>query len=188
MKIAAVLFVALAPLCAQEIKQDISQDIKLPASLDKLATKAEESVDVTLDGNMLRLAARFLSDKDSDEARAKKAISGLQSVAVRNFQFAGEGEYDPADLNAVRSQLQSPAWSRIVGAKSKATGEDFDVYFKIDGRGQLAGVFIIAAEPRELTIVNITGSLDPEHLADLGGQFHIPAMDFAFHGKGSSHQ
>ena len=91
MKIAAVLFVVLAPLCAQETKQDI----KLPASFDKLAAKAEESVDVTLDGGMLRLAARFLSDKDSDEARAKKAISGLQSVAVRSFQFAGEGEYDP---------------------------------------------------------------------------------------------
>jgi hypothetical protein len=181
MKIAAVLLAALAPLCAQDVKPEI----KLPASLDKLAAKAEESVDVTLDGNMLRLAARFLSDKDSDEARAKKAISGLQSVAVRSFQFAGAGEYDPADLNAVRSQFQPPAWSRIVGAKSKATGEDLDVYFKIDDRGQLGGVFIIDAEPRELTIVNITGVLDPEHLADLGGQFHIPAIDLAFRDKRS---
>ena len=181
MRIAAVLLVALAPLFAQETKQEI----KLPASFDKLAAKAEESVNVTLDGGMLRLAARFLSDNDADEARAKKAISGLQSLTVRRFQFAGEGEYNPADLNSVRSQLQSPAWSRIVGAKSKATGEDLDVYFKIDGKGQLAGVFIIAAEPRELTIVNITGTLDPEHLADLGGQFHIPAIDLAFHREGS---
>jgi hypothetical protein len=176
MKIAAVLLAALAPLCAQ--------DVKLPASLDKLAAKAEESVDVTLDGNMLRLAARFLSDKDSDEARAKKVISGLQSVAVRSFQFASAGEYDPADLNAVRAQLQPPAWSRIVGAKSKATGEDLDVYFKIDDKGQLGGVFIINAAPRELTIVNIAGVLDPEHLADLGGQFHIPAIELAFRDKG----
>jgi hypothetical protein len=176
MKVAAVLFVVLAPLGAQEIK--------LPASLDKLAAKAEESVDITLDGNMLRLAARFLSDKDSDEARAKKAISGLQSVAVRSFEFASEGEYDPADVNALRSQLQAPAWSRIAGAKCKATGEDIEVYFKIDAKGQVAGVFIIAAEPLELTIVNITGILDPEHLADLGGQFHIPAIDLAFRGKG----
>jgi hypothetical protein len=172
MKIAAILFAALASLTAQEIK--------LPPGLDKLAAKAEESVDVTLDGAMLRLAARFLSDKDSDEARAKKAISGLQSITVRSFEFAREGEYDPADVNAVRSQLQSPAWSRIVGAKSKTTGEDIDVYFKIDAKGQLGGVFIISAGPRELTIVNLTGTLDPEHLADLGGQFHIPAIDLAF--------
>jgi len=163
----------LAPLCAQEIK--------LPASLDKLAAKAEDSVDITLDGGMLRLAAGFLSDKDGDEARAKKAISGLQSVTVRSFEFASDGQYDPADLNAVRSQLQAPAWSRIMGAKSKATGEDIDVYFKIDGNGRLGGVFIISAAPRELTIVNLTGTLDPEHLADLGGQFHIPAMDLSFH-------
>lgn len=172
MKIAAVLVAALAPLCAQEIT--------LPASLDKLAAKARESVNVTLDGSMLRLAARFLSDKDSDEAKAKKTISGLQSVMVKSFEFAKEGEYDPADVNAVRSQLQSPAWSRIVGTKSKATGQDIDVYFKIDGKGQLGGIFIIDAEPRELTIVNITGVLDPEHLADLGGQFHIPDMDLVW--------
>ena len=174
---AAMLFPAMAPLCAQEIK--------LPPSLDKLAAKAEESVDVTLDSGMLRLAARFLSDKDGDEARAKQAIAGLQSVIVRSFEFASDGQYDPADVNAIRSQLQSPGWSRIVGAKCRATGEDVDVYFKVDGNGQLGGVFIISAGPRELTIVNLTGMLDPAHLADLGGQFHIPAIDLSFENRGS---
>src|ERR1041385_8705702 len=104
MKIAAVLFAVLAPLGAQEIK--------LPASLDKLAAKAEGSVEVRLDAGMLRMAARFLSDKDPDEARVKTAVSGLQSVTVRSFEFASDGDYDPADLNAVRTQLQAPAWSR----------------------------------------------------------------------------
>jgi hypothetical protein len=177
MKIGPVLFAMLAPLLAQEIK--------LPASLDKLAAKAEDSVDITLDGGMLRLAARFLSDKDGDEARAKKAIQGLQSITVRSFEFASEGQYDPADVNAIRSQLQAPNWSRIVGAKSKVTGEDIDVYFKIDGNGQLGGVFILSAAPRELTIVNLIGNLDPAHLADLGGRFHIPAIDLSFYGRGN---
>jgi hypothetical protein len=176
MKIVTVLFAVLAPLCAQEIK--------LPPSLERLAAKAEQSVDVTLDGGLLRLAARFLSDKDADGARAKKAISGLQSVTVRSFEFASAGQYDPADVSAIRSQLQAPAWSRIVGAKSRATGEDIDVYFKIDGIGQLGGVFILSAGPRELTIVNLIGTLDPAQLADLGGQFHIPAIDLSFRDLG----
>ena len=163
-----------------------AQQIKLPASFDKLAAKAEGAVDVTLDSGLLRMAARFLSDKDADEAKAKKAISGLERVAVRSFQFAGEGEYDKADLAGLRSQLQGQAWSRIVGAKSKATGEDIDVYFKIDAKGLLSGVFMIVAEPRSLTVVELAGTLDPEHLADLGGQFHIPEVDIAFRDNGGA--
>ena len=63
MKLAYVAFAALLPVAAQEFK--------IPASLDKLADKATEVVDVTLDSAMLQLASRFLSDKDVDEARVK---------------------------------------------------------------------------------------------------------------------
>jgi len=174
MRFAALLAAVLLPLAAQEIK--------MPPSLDKLAAKAEESVDITLDSSMLRMAARFLSDKDVDEARARKAISGLQSVTVHSFEFSSDGQYDPADVAAIRAQLQPPAWSRLVGVKSRSTGEDVDIYFKVDSSGQLGGVFILCAAPRELTVVSLVGTIDPEHLADLGGQFHIPALDFDFHG------
>ena len=36
---------------------------------------------------------------------------------------------------------------------------------------------VIAAEPRELTVVNIVGTIDPAQLSDLGGRFHIPGLD-----------
>ena len=153
-----------------------AQEIKLPANLDKLAAKAEESVDVTLDGGMLRLAARFLSDKDGDQAKVKRVIAGLQGIYVRSYTFAHDGDYSMADVDAVRAQVQAPAWARIVGVTSKHHGEDVDVYFKNTG-DKLGGVLVIAAEPRELTIVNIVGTLDPEQLAELGGEFHIPKIE-----------
>jgi hypothetical protein len=52
-----------------------------------------------------------------------------------------------------------------------------DVYFKDGGNGQLGGIVVIDAEPLELTIVNISGTLDPERLADLGGEFGIPRFE-----------
>lgn len=162
-----VLAVSLTPVWAQEIK--------LPANLEKLAEKAEESVVVTLDSNMLRLLAKF--DKDSDEAATKKLLAGLESVYVRSFQFAAEDEYKTADVEAVRIQFQAPTWSRIVGVRSKHSGGDVDVYFKDGGNGKLAGIVVIAAEPKELTFVSIVGSLQPEQLGDLGGQFHIPKLE-----------
>ena len=38
-------------------------------------------------------------------------------------------------------------------------------------------ILVIAAEPKELTIVNILGTLDPEKLADLSGEFGIPKFE-----------
>jgi hypothetical protein len=162
----ALLAAALSPVWAQEMK--------LPSNLEHLAATAQESVTVTMDKAMLRLADRFLSDKD-DEAKAKKMMAGLDGVSVWSFEFEREGEYNPADVDAVRAQLQAPAWSRIVGVTSQS-GENVDVYFKTAANGQLGGVVVIAAEPRELTIVSVTGTLDPSQLADLGGQFHIPKL------------
>jgi Domain of unknown function (DUF4252) len=158
------------------------QEIKLPANLEKLGEKAEHSVNVTLEGTMLRLAGRFLSDKDSDTAKARSVFAGLESVHVRSFEFAREGEYNMAEVDAVRAQLQSPAWSRMVGVRSKrinGDSGDADVYVKIAGNGQFGGVVVISAEPKELTIVTIVGTLDPQHLAELGGKLHIPELAFS---------
>jgi hypothetical protein len=170
MRIATFILVGvLTPLAAQEVK--------LPANFDKLAAKAEESVDVTLDGSLLRLAARFLSDRDNDQVKVKRLIAGLQGIYVRSFTFARDGEYNMADVDALRAQAQSPTWSRIVGVISKRNHEDVDVYFKNAGGDKLGGILVIAAEPRELTVVNIVGTIDPEQLSDLGGEFHIPKLE-----------
>ena len=167
MRIASIVLAAAAiPLWAQ--------GITLPANLDKLAEKAEESVVVTLDKSMLRLTGRFLDE--AEEAEIKKLVAGLDSIYVRSFEFAKEGEYSAADVEAVRGQLPAPAWSRIVGAKSQRSGQDVDVYFKNAGNGQLGGIVVIAAEPRELTIVEINGTLDPARLGELGGEFGIPRL------------
>ena len=170
-------------LVASMVTSLVAQEIKLPVNLDKLAAKAVESVDITLDGTMLRLAGRFLSGKDQDQTRAKNLISGLQSISVRSFTFASAGEYSTADVDAVRVQVQSAPWGRVVGVKNKE-GENVDVYFKDGGEGKLAGIVLIAAEPKELTVVSIVGAIDPSQLGELGGEFGIPKLDVDVHLSG----
>jgi hypothetical protein len=155
-----------------------AQEITLPPSIEKLADKAEKTVDVTMNKSLLQMAAKFLSDRDGDEQKARKLIAGLDSIVVRSFEFAREGEYTAADVDAVRAQLQAPAWLRVVGVRSKTSGDNAEVYFKNGANGQLGGVAVIAAEARKLTIVSISGTLDPAQLAELDGQFGIPRLDF----------
>jgi hypothetical protein len=160
-----MLLVAALPVCAQQFQ--------LPPDLEKITAQAEETVDVTLDGSMLQLAGRFLSDKDEDLAKVKKLLTGLRGIYVRSYEFKQEGAYGKSDLDLIRRQFPKPDWSAIVGVRCRETGDNVDVYFKADDDGNLGGIAVIAAEPTTLTIVNIVGKVTPEQLGELGGQFGI---------------
>jgi hypothetical protein len=151
-----------------------AEDIKMPINLDKLAERASESVDVTLDSSLLQLASGFLSKEDPDEAQVKKLVGKLKGIYVRSFEFDKEGQYSMSDVDAIRAQLKSPGWSRIVGVKS-LKGENSEVYLQKNG-DQIGGLVVIDAEPRELTIVHIDGPIDPEELSQLGGHMGIPKL------------
>jgi hypothetical protein len=141
-------------------------------SLDKLKAKASETVNITLDGSMLQTAGKFLSNDDPDNAQIKKLVSGLKRIVVRSFEFEHTGEYLESDLDAVRGQLRDPSWKKIVEFRSK-TDDNSDVYVKNDA-DRIVGLVVVAAEPKELTVVQIDGPLDMEGLAKLAGNFGIP--------------
>lgn len=168
-------FVAIALLAAGSLA---AQEFRLPASLDRLKDKATEVVDVTLDSSLLQLAARFLSDKDADQAKVRKLVGGLTGIFVRSFEFDRPGEYLESDVESIRSQLKAPGWSRIVGVINKRGGDNAEVYIKT-ANGQVSGLTIIAAEPKALTIVHIEGKIDPDQITELGGQFGIPKLSRA---------
>ncbi|MFN7993255.1 MAG: DUF4252 domain-containing protein [Bryobacteraceae bacterium] len=145
-------------------------------NFDRLAAKAANSVDVTLDGSTLRLATKFLSGEDEDEAKVKKLVAGLKGIYVKSFEFKNAGEYTQADLEGFRALVRTPGWERIVGVQSKEDGENVEIYLKTDPKG-IGGLAIIAAEPKELTLVNIVGPIDLDSLSELGGHFGIPEVD-----------
>ncbi|HKS95045.1 MAG TPA: DUF4252 domain-containing protein [Terriglobia bacterium] len=147
-------------------------------NLEKLTSKAAEVVDVTLDQSMLQLAARFMSDERSkDEAQARELIKQLKGVYVKSFEFDKEGEYSLSDLESIRTQLHAP-WSRIVDVRSKRQGENAEVYLMNSGAdNKISGLAIIAAEPKELTVVNIVGPIDVDRLIELEGRLGVPRLD-----------
>jgi len=162
-----ILALALAvPASAQRINLEVRD-------LADLADKADEVVDVTLDASMIKLAAKFLGGSDPKEREVRDMISGLQGIYVRSFEFSKEGEYDRALIDRIKSQL-GPSWKPLVTVRSKTKD---NVNIMADLRGdQVAGLVILAAEPRELTIVNIVGNIDIDRLSRLEGEFGIPKI------------
>lgn len=153
-----------------------AQDMQLPPDVEKLSAKAKETVEVKMDGPMLRWASKFLSAEDPDERKAAKLITNLKGIYVRSFEFDREGAYTSAEVEELRAQFRSPVWSRVVGVRSQREGDNVDVFFKIED-DQMAGIVIISAEKKELTVVNIVGPIDVDQLTDLGGEFGIPKLN-----------
>jgi hypothetical protein len=155
--------------------------------LDKLADKASEVVDVTIDGSLLQLAARFMSDKrDPEEAAAKQMVQRLKGIYVRVYEFDKEGEYSQADVEEIRKQLHSPNWQRTVEVRSKRGGDNAEIYLMPGsgtGADAIQGIAILCAEPKELTVVNIVGPIDLDKLADLDGEMGMPHLGLERSGK-----
>jgi hypothetical protein len=149
----------------------LGQTFTLPERIERLSARAKGTVNVTLDGALLQLAGQFLNSSDSDERVVKEIISKLRGIYVRNFAFAREGEYTDADLNEVRSQLKSPAWTRLVDSRDE--NDHMQIFVRAEN-STLGGVVILAAEPMQLSIVSIDGAIDLKQLSKLSGKFGIP--------------
>ena len=161
-------FLILAILCMAI--PALAQDAKLNlTNLEKLSSKATNVTDVSLDKSMLKLAAQSMNKEDKEEHAAKDLISGLDGVYVKVFEFDKDNQYSPQDIEAVRSQLQGPGWSRSVNIHEEKTHELTEIYLMKgkDGDG-VVGLAILVAEPRELVVVNIVGPIDMAKIGALG--------------------
>jgi uncharacterized protein DUF4252 len=152
-----------------------AQDSRIQtASLDHLAAKASESVDVSVDERLMKMAAKVFSDQDADERKIKKLIEGLKGIYVRSFEFDKSGQYTDADLESIRTQLRGPGWTRMVNVFSKKDG-NLEVYLLFNGE-MVNGLAVLHSDEKELTVVNIVGPVDLDKLAQLEGQFGVPEL------------
>ena len=133
--------------------------------LDRLADKSRETVDVTVDAAMLKETAGFLAGKGSDSEKVQQLIEGITGIYVKSFQFGVPDAYTEADVEIIRKQVSGAGWSRIVGIRGKR--ELTEIYFWKE-RETNGGLVVIAAQPNELTIVNIVGRVDLASLGALG--------------------
>jgi len=143
-------------------------------NLDRLAGQAAESVNITIDPAMLKLAGSFLTG-ERENVVAKQMLQELKGIYVKSFEFDRENAYTPDDVSAVRKQLAAPGWSRLMTVDSKRDRELVEIYSWREGN-ESGGLAILVAEPKELTVVNIVGPMDLTRLAALQGQFGIPRL------------
>lgn len=164
MRIAWLTVVTALTLSAQGI--DVS-------FLDKLAEKAKASAVVNLGPEQLAL----LTGGKPPEGKAglEELLKKLKGVHVWNYEFDAPGLYNMDQVRAFRDRIKADGnWVALVTVREK--DEFTDILVKRGADGKPAGLLIVAAEPKELSVVHIEGSLDLTDLSKLGGIPGVPAI------------
>jgi Domain of unknown function (DUF4252) len=150
--------------------QSFAQDAKLQlGDLDKLSAKAARVTDVTLDGSLLQFAVTLIQKidaQDEDVAQLQNIIKNLKGIYIKSFEFDEASQYSKADIDAIRSQLTSPRWTKIVQSVEKRHNEYDEIYLLKNG-DRIGGVVILVAEAKELTVVNLVGDVPVDKISSL---------------------
>jgi hypothetical protein len=155
----------------------------LPPQLEKeLAAHASDVTEVTLNKSLLGFASKVMSSKGRDDAAVKQLIDGLDGIYVRSYEFEKEGQYGQEVVERVRQAVATPEWVSLVHEQDRKHGETTDVLVKMIN-GQNHGMFVLSAEPRELTIVMILGPIRLEDLGKLKGVSGLGALGAVNGGK-----
>ena len=167
-----LLLFALVPVAAN------AQNARLHFErLNGLETKARDVVEVNIEGKMLDLAKRVLAKmNDQDARKVGQAISGLQAIYVRAYNFENENEYNTADVDEIRSQLQAPGWEKLANVRSKRNNQKVDVFTMFTG-DTMSGVAVVVSDAKSIAVVNVIGPIDIDLLAELSGKLNIPRID-----------
>ena len=141
-----------------------------------LRSKAVDSVDITLDGFLMKVAKHFAAADGDDQDESLSILNDVKSVQVRNFEFDTDDAYSREDVETVRKQLSGPGWSPLVQTHERDPRSDVDIFINaVDGK--ILGLAVISSEPRSFTIVNIIGNIDIDKLAKIEGAFGIPKFN-----------
>lgn len=165
--------ILLAAVLGFSALRGYGQDAKLQlGNLDKLSEKAARVTDVTLDGSLLQFAVNLIEKVDSEDKKdvdqLQSIIKNLKGIYIKSFEFDEASQYSKGDIDAIRSQLSSPRWSKIVQSVEKRRNEYNEIYVLKNG-DKVGGVVILVAEARELTVVNLVGEVPMDKVASLAG-------------------
>jgi hypothetical protein len=168
------LVLGTAALAAPALAQN--SPLPLPPPVEKqLAARASNVTEVTLGKNMLAFAAKFMNGKDKDEAGVRQLIQGLDGIYVREYTFDKEGQYSMEEIDKLRQYFETSEWSPLIREREKKNSESTDVMVKLVN-GESHGMFILTAEPKELTIVLILGPIRMDQLGELKGMGGLGAL------------
>jgi hypothetical protein len=146
-------------------------ELHLP-DFEALERRATDSVNISMGPFMLQTAARLMHDQNPDDTALGRILGGITCLEIHSFQFAEDFAYAESDLDAVRRQVAGPEWTPLVAVRDHRQHEKVDIRMRTD-HARPSGLVLIASEPREFTILVITGKFRAEDVPQLERGLHL---------------
>ncbi len=141
-----------------------------------LEKKADEVVQVNLEGKSLEQGSRLLAIRQGVSAPVKSLLNGLKGIYRRTYRFATGGDgYEDADVASIHQRMMGDGWAPVIDVKDNSKRESVTVYSYTEGEN-VSGVMVVSSDPSEVTLVNIVGDLDLQTLIEAGESFGVPTM------------
>ncbi|MFZ5515644.1 MAG: DUF4252 domain-containing protein [Candidatus Zhuqueibacterota bacterium] len=178
---AIYIWLSILALCLITSGVVVGQDDEIrkhPGYVDfseiKFPVNAEESVEVTMKGPILKFVANVAHEEDRSLSRV---LGKLLLIRINTFSV------ENSDLNILHnsikkmeSKLEGDKWEKIVRVTKR--DERVNVFVKNTRENRIDGLVIMAVDDDdEAVFINIVGELDWESVEKIGHKFDIDHLE-----------
>jgi hypothetical protein len=148
-----------------------------PPALSELSRQAAARSSFTLDRTMLKAITDGLSNVDEETRKSMDKISG---VSVHLLRFGSGGIPSEEEVSQIRSAYHLRGWKHLVSTSGSSGGPVYssttDLWLVVDG-ATVRGAVVLVETQKSLTLVTMTGNLDPTDMLHLRGHIGLPRFD-----------
>jgi hypothetical protein len=170
----------------------VAQDAHLKLDLGNLASRAKETVNISIDKTTVGWAMQALNAKGGDADKLRDIMKDLEAITVQALEFEKDkapstDELMDAAKNAMR-ELDGPRWKTVISANEKHDNGNEVVRVSLwkNAAGEVEGLAILALEPGEIVLVNVVGKIRLDQIGELGKALGHPGMFGALGGNAAT--
>jgi hypothetical protein len=160
-----------------------AQSAPLKLDLGNLASRAKESVNISIDKTTVDWAMQALKSKGGDTEKMRELMKDLEGITVQNLEFE-KNEKAPAVeelIEAARNVIQEldrPQWKSILNVTEKNAQRTEIVRLSLykDAADKIGGLALLSIEPGEITLINVVGNVKLDQLDAIGKAIGNPGM------------
>lgn len=146
----------------------------LPLADLGLFSSDEISMEINLEGPLLRMVAGATRKEDPGFA---SVISSLQGIQVRVFPVAAAAQDSfKGKIGRAARWLEDRGWHSTMRVRER--DNEVYIYLKESG-GKIQGLTLLAVDPSEAVVINIVGRIDPDEIGRLGQRLNMPQLEKA---------
>ena len=176
MKLSALLaaIVLAAPIALAQQPPGVTQ------SLNQLADQPATHVGFTFDRAMLDFAGSFIDNGSGPESR--RAAAAINSITVDTYHYPQPAFYTPEVMASIIGIYHAAGWKHLVDANASPArsasphSSITDLWLHFNGP-EIDDVTVLVRGPRDMNLIQLSGTLRPLDLVHLSGHVGIPRVD-----------